>query len=62
MVLSIVAVIGWCAEDGMSDPKFIQSALSRTIREDGIEIRKPEATDQYGRDHHDFRHYNLFGK
>jgi hypothetical protein len=39
----------WCAEDGMSDPKFIQSALSRTIREDGIEIRieiyKLETTD-----------------
>jgi len=42
-------VIGWCAEDGMNDPQLIHSALSRTIREDGIEIRieiyKLEITD-----------------
>jgi uncharacterized protein len=31
---------GWSsAEDGMSDPKIIHSALSRTIREDGTQIR-----------------------
>jgi len=35
----MVAEIGWCAEEGVSDPKLIQSALSRTIREEGTEVR-----------------------
>jgi uncharacterized protein len=35
----MVAGLGWCAEEGMSDPKLIQSALSRIIREDGTEVR-----------------------
>jgi hypothetical protein len=35
----MVAGIGWCAEEGVSDPKLIQSALSRTVREDGTEVR-----------------------
>ena len=35
----MVAGIGWCAEEGVSDPKLIQSALSRTVREDGAEVR-----------------------
>jgi hypothetical protein len=35
----MVAGIGWCVEESMSDPKLIQSALSRTIREDGNEVR-----------------------
>ncbi|MGC2224648.1 MAG: hypothetical protein WA624_20975 [Methylocella sp.] len=34
-----MAGIGWCAEEGTSDPKLIQSALSCTFREDGTEVR-----------------------
>ena len=37
--LDTVAGIGWCAEEGMTDPKLIQSPLSRIIREDGTEVR-----------------------
>jgi len=35
----MVAEIGWCAEEGVSDPKLIQSALSRTIPRRGTEVR-----------------------
>jgi len=28
----MVAGLGWCAEEGMSEPKLIQSALSCTIK------------------------------
>jgi hypothetical protein len=28
-----------CGGNGVSDPKLIQSALSRTVREDGTEVR-----------------------
>ena len=52
--LDMVAGIGWCAEESVSDPKLIQSALSRTVREDGTEVRidiyRLETTDRLPKD------------
>jgi len=41
----MVAGIGWCAEEGVSDPKVIQSALSRNGTEVRIYIYRLETTD-----------------